>query len=141
MKLFKCTKSNWCVARCTKQEALEYFKDLASRQKFVEFSSHINGIEELKSPFNPKKFIHDDISYVEYCCELMDEWTESMINDDRYTRDIEEDESFEDERATRIYTDKGSSMVERALNRLSRLGEKHYVELTESIYTNNYREI
>ena len=144
MKLYKDKKSTWTVAKESKEEALQYFiyRHNSLTWNLNEFASSLEDIEEVQTPFNPKKRISDQYEYVEYCCELLDEWLSDIHEYKGYTRDFDEenDDYYGDVHPQFMYTYKGSSLVERAISRLYRLGEKHYGDLEDEIKSNYFIE-
>lgn len=131
-------KSGWHTATETKEQALEYFKLIGKENENYswgkDFAKTIDEVIEVETPFNAKKQISDADSYSEYCCELMDCWLENMSKDKRYTRGVTEYDCVDDN-IVFMYTDRGSNMVDRALRRLDRLGNKYYED--GNIYINS----
>lgn len=142
MKLYKDKKSTWTVAKESKEEALQYFigRHNSLTWNLTDFASSLEDIEEVQTPFNPKKRIADQYEYVEYCCELLDEWLSDIHKYKGYTRDVNEDDLYDDVAPQFMYTNKGSALVERAISGLYRLGEKHYGDLDDEIKSNYFIE-
>lgn len=140
MKLFRDKLSGWTHPAETKEKAFAYFSNLTKVSLFISFAGSIEDVEEVETPFNPLKEIDDGETYVEHCEVLLDSWLERISTDRRYTRPVTEQDEIEDENADFLYTDKGSAMVERAISRLTRLGEKHFGPLEYSITSPYYKD-
>lgn len=149
MKLY--TDKSGCV-RCfpSKDEAFKYFNGL--REEYLsksyswgkKFAETIDEIIEVPTPFNPKKEIHDADSFSEYCNNLLDCWLENIQSDTRYCRPMREGDMYlgdADPANMFVYTSKGNSMVERAIDRIGRVGCKHYDELDIDIKTSYFQEL
>lgn len=146
MKLYIDKKSTWTVAAENKEKALQHFVDRQNTLTWnlTEFASTLEDIEEVyPCPFNPKKRIADQYEYVEYCCDLLDNWLSDIDKYPGYTRPVDEENDYYDDDNNPpkfMYTDRGSALVERAISRLYRLGEKHYGDLEDEINSNYFIE-
>lgn len=143
MKLYHDTANDRYYAAERKSDAFYYFTIRAEED--IPYSWYnppvLEDIEEVNTPFNPRKCIATAGDFEDYCNDLLDCWLGdlSIETHPQYCRAIREDDYFDDEPAF-MYTSRGQAMVERAFDRLYRLAEKHFPDEDIDLRTSMFIE-
>lgn len=141
MKLYHDTANDRYYAARSKSDAFHSFTIRSEEDKPYSWYNPpvLEDIEEVHTPFNPRKCVATAGDFEDYCNDLLDRWLGdlSVETHPQYCRPVREDDCLDDEPAF-MYTGRGQDMVERAFSRLSRLAEKHWpdeeIELRTSMF-------
>jgi len=90
-----------------------------------------------------KKEINDVDEFNDYCCDALENFCESIQDDPRYIRPLDDEEKEEHYVTgfTFLYTRKGSQMIDRFIERMGKVGMKYYKEVEINISSHLYMEL